>query len=279
GLRESVAEPELPRWLEHVERLAAVTGKYAELVDLLRVGVGGILDGDLQLEVTLRIADVARARLGDVTLAKEYYSKALELRADERRALVALESLYEETGENAALLDVLKRRAESAENDAERRLLLFKEARLCDEKLDDAASAIGVYEQILDMAIDAEAISALERLYTRSERWEDLVALYERQIAAPATSSERKAALHHALGSTLEQRTREPERAFEEYAAALAIDPKHPQTVASLEAMMGNRDLAARAAEMLEPVYLARLDWRRVMTALDARPDASQDPD
>ena len=279
GLRESVAEPELPRWLEHVERLAAVTGKYAELVDLLRVGVGEILDGDLQLEVTLRIADVARARLGDVTLAKEYYSKALELRADERRALVALESLYEETGENAALLDVLKRRAESAENDAERRLLLFKEARLCDEKLDDAASAIGVYEQILDMAIDAEAISALERLYTRSERWEDLVALYERQIAAPATSSERKASLHHALGSTLEQRTRDPERAFEEYAAALAIDPKHPQTVASLEAMMGNRDLAARAAEMLEPVYLARLDWRRVMTALDARLDASQDPD
>ena len=77
----------------------------------------------------------------------------------------------------------------------------------------------------------------------------------------------------------LEKRTGEVDRAFEEYAAALAIDPKHPQSVASLEVLMGQREHAARAAEMLEPVYLARLDWRRVMTTLDARLDVSQDPD
>ncbi len=279
GLRESVAEPDLPRWIERVERLAAATGKYSELVDLLRAGVGEILDGDLQLEVTLRIADVARSRLGDAALAREYYAKALELRADERRALVALESLYEEAGESQALLDIVKRRTEAAESDQERRQLLFKQAALCDEKLSDLRGAIGVYEQILDLELDPAAIAALERLYLRSERWEDLVALYERQIAAAGASNERKAALHHALGSTLEQRMHELERAFDEYAAALTIDPKHPQTVASLEALMANREHAARAAEMLEPVYLARLDWRRVMTTLEARLDASQDPD
>ncbi len=279
GLRESVAEPELPRWIERVERLATATGKYAELVELLRASVGEIVDGDLQLEVTLRIADVARANLGNPTLAREYYVKALDLRADERRALVALESLYEETGENAALLDILKRRADAAESDQERRQLLFKQASLCDEKLGDLRAAIGVYEQILDLELDPAAIAALERLYVRSERWEDLVALYERQIAATDASNERKAALHHALGSTLEQRMNETERSFDEYASALAIDPKHPQTVASLEALMSNRDHAARAAEMLEPVYLARLDWRRVMKTLEARLDASQDPD
>jgi golgin subfamily B member 1 len=279
GLRESVAEPELPRWIERVERLATATGKYAELVELLRASVGEILDGDLQLEVTLRIADVARTRLGDAPLAKEHYVKALDLRADERKALVALESLYEETGESQALLEIVKRRADAAESDQERRQLLFKQASLCDEKLGDLRAAIAVYEQILDLELDAAAIAALERLYVRSERWEDLVALYERQIAATGASNERKAALHHALGSTLEQRMNEVERAFDEYAAALAIDPKHPQTVASLEALMGHRDHAARAAEMLEPVYLARLDWRRVMKTLEARLDASQDPD
>ena len=279
GLRESVAEAELPRWIERVERLASATGKHAELVDLLRVCVGEILDGDLQLEVTLRIADIARSKLGEPALAREYYVKALELRADERHALLALESLYEQTGDHAALLDIVKRRAETAESDAERRQLLFKQAALCDEKLGDARAAIAVYEQILDLELDAAAIAALERLYARSERWEDLVGLYERQIAAPATSNERRAALHHALGSTLEQRTHEIDRAFDEYAAALAIDPKHPQTVASLEALMGDREHGARAAEMLEPVYLARLDWRRVMRTLEARLGASQDPD
>jgi tetratricopeptide (TPR) repeat protein len=279
GLRESVAEPELPRWIERAERLAQITGKHADLVALLGSVVGEILDGSLQLEVTLRIADIARTRLGDLVLAKEHYAKALELQADDRRALIALESLYEQTGDHPALLEVLKRRADASEGEGERKELLFKQARLCDEKLGDAQAAIGVYEQILDMSLEPDAISALERLYARAERWEDLVGLYERQIAAPGVSNERKAALHHALGDVLEKRTNEIDRAFDEYAAALAIDPKHPHTVASLEALMSHREHGARAAEMLEPVYLARLDWRRVMATLEARLRASQDPE
>ena len=143
---------------------------------------------------------------------------------------------------------ILKRRAESAEGDQERRQLLFKEARLSDDKLGDLPGAITVYEQILDMGLDPEAIGALERLYARGERWGDLEALYERQIDAVETTSERRAALHHALGQTLEQRSHDFDRAFEEYAAALSIDPKHPQTVALARGAFmqaGERNLGA----------------------------------
>ncbi|HXX68803.1 MAG TPA: tetratricopeptide repeat protein [Polyangiaceae bacterium] len=278
GLREAVAEPELPAWLDRVERLAALSDKYAELVQLLRSAVDDIAEASLELEVTLRIADLARQRLSDPVLAKQYYVHALELQGDERRALVALESLYEETGEHGALLEIVKRRADLADNDAIRRQLLFKQARLCDEKIGDAHSAIAVYEQILDMGLDAEAIEALQRLYAREGRWDDLVALYERQIVAPGVPNERRAALHHALGEVLEKGTREYERAFDEYAAALAIDAKHPQTIASLEGLMAQREHAARASTMLEPVYIARLDWRRVMATLEARLAVSQEP-
>lgn len=279
GLREAVADPELPGWIERAERLASLTGKHAELVSLLRGAVVEILDGDVQLEVTLRIAEIARARLGDRALAKEYYVRALDLHGDDRRALVALEVLYEETEDYPALLDVVKRRADASESDAERKQLLFKQARLCDERLGDARAAIAVYEQILDLALDPEAIAATERLYTQAERWEDLVSLYERQLALKAASNERKAALHHALGNVLEKHTGDIDRAFDEYGAALSIDTKHPQAVASLEALLGQRDHAARAATMLEPVYQARLDWRRVMTTLEARLDTSEDRD
>ncbi|MGD0674749.1 MAG: tetratricopeptide repeat protein [Polyangiaceae bacterium] len=279
GLREAVAEPELTSWIERAERLAAATGKHGVLVDLFRSVVGDILNGDLQLRLTLRIADIARARLGEVALATQYYVRALDLRSDDRAALVALESLHEETGDNEALLSIVRRRADAAESEAERRQLLFKQARLSDEKLGDARAAIAVYEQILEFGLDARAIEALERLYASAGRWDDLVALYERQIVAPATSIERRAALHHALGTVLERQVGEIERAFDEYAAALAIDPKHPQTVASLESLMGRREYAAQAAAMLEPVYLARLDWRRVMATLEARLAVSEDPD
>jgi tetratricopeptide (TPR) repeat protein len=278
GLREAVAEAELPQWIARAERLAAATGQHAALVELLRSVVGDIFDADLQLEVTLRIAEIARTRLGSPALAQQYYARALELRADDRRALVALESLYEETGDHPALLEVVKRRADTAESEVERKQLLFKQGRLSDEKLGDPRSAIGVYEQILDLGLDPEAVAALERLYAQAERWDDLVALDERQIAAPGVSGERRAALHHALGNVLERKMKEIDRAFDQYAAALTIDSRHAQTVASLEALMAAREHGARAAEMLEPVYLARLDWRRVMATLEARLDSSQDP-
>jgi tetratricopeptide (TPR) repeat protein len=279
GLREAASEPEFPQWLERSERLAAVTSKYAELVELLRAIVGDILDGDLQLEVMLKIAELARVRLSDLELAKTFYVKALDARGDDRRALTALESLYEEAKDAPALLDILRRRAEAAEGGAERKQLLFKEAKLCDETLGDARQAIGVYEQILELDLDAAAVAALERLYAQTARWEDLIALYERQIGTPGEPSDKLANLHHALGVVLEKRTGDVERAFDEYDAALKIDAQHPATVASLEGLMGDKSHAARAAEMLESVYLARLDWRRVMATIEARLDASQDPD
>lgn len=282
GLRESVAEPELPTWLERVERLGASTGRFAELVELFKAVVPDIVDGDIQLDVTRRVAELARTRLNDVDLARAYYTKALELRSDDRKSLVALESLYEETKDAPALLEIIKRRAESAENDAERKALLFKEARLCDETLNDPRAATAVYEQILEIAMERDALAALERLYSATERWDDLVALYERQIAAPDVAPARKAELHHLHGSVLEKRLKEIDRAFDEYAAALAIDAQHPATVASLEALMQERSshaVTARAAEMLEAVYLTRLDWRKVMSAIEARLEASEDPD
>jgi tetratricopeptide (TPR) repeat protein len=282
GLREAAGDPELPQWIVRAERLAAATGKHAELVELLRAALPDILDGDVQLDVTLRIAEMARSALGNLQLAKEYFVRALDLRGEDRRALVALESLYAELGDNTALLDIVKRRADASEDEAERRELLFKQARLSDEQLGDTRAAIGVYEQILESeqgSTDAHAIAALERLYEQAERWDDLVALYERQAELPGVGEGRKAALHHALGTVLEKRTGDFDRAFAEYEAALKIDPKHPQTVASLEALMSTPDHGARAAELLEPVYQARLDWRRVMTTLEARLTSSQDPD
>lgn len=278
GLREAVAESDLAAWMDRVERLAALSDKYTELVQLLRSAVDEIADASLQLEVTLRIAELARQKLSDPALAKQYYAHALELQSDERRALVALEALYEDTGEHAALLEIVKRRADLAETDALRKGLLFKQARLCDEKVGDAHSAIAVYEQILDLGLDPEAIGALQRLYAREGRWDDLVALYERQIAAPGVPNDKRAALHHALGEVLERGTREFERAFDEYAAALAIDPRHSETIGSLEGLMAQPEHAARAAQMLEPVYIARLDWRRVMATLEARLAVSQEP-
>jgi golgin subfamily B member 1 len=279
GLREAASDDALPTWLERVERLTATTGQHAELVQLYRDALPDVLDEDRKLELTLRIADLARTELADAALAKEHYRAALELRAGEPRALVALSELYEDAGEHQLLLEIYGVRAEVSTSDSEKRSFLYKQARLCDESLQDRERAIGFYEEILELGLDAAAVAALERLYAAAGRWGDLVALHERELVAGPAPRARRAELHHALGRIYERELAEIERAFDEYAEALREDPDHAPTLASLEQLMAGKTHAGRAAEMLEAVYLARLDFRKVMVAIEARLESSEDPD
>ncbi len=281
GLREAAGEAELPQWIERAERLGAAANKTPAFVALLREVSPNILDEQQQLDVLVKIAELSRDKLEDPRAAREYFEKALQVRADDCRVLESLEKLYEADDNHGALLDVVKRRVEVAESDSERKELLYKQARLA-EKDGDKRGAIETYEHILDLALEKDAIRELERLYTDEQRWDDVVALYERQIGQ-SPSDEEKATLHHALGRVASAHQNDHERAFGEYEAALKIDPQHAATVASLEALMQDKERdpshAARAAEMLEGVYLAKLDWRRVMGTLEARLSVSQDPD
>ncbi len=278
GLRASAGEAELPTWLERAERLASATSAHGELVALLEEVAPGIDDENAQLETLLKIAVLAREKLADADKARTYYVKALELRGDDARALKALEELYGEAKDWPALLDILRKRAENAPDDAERRRILFKDAELSANELADPKGAIEVYEEILAIGPEPRAFAALEKLYAETEAHDRLVDLYERQVALGGPADQR-ASLHHRLGGVLHEKLGDTERAFEQYEEALRLDGQHGGTVAALEALMADKQHALRAAEMLEQVYLTRLDWRRVMTTIEARLEVSQDPD
>jgi tetratricopeptide (TPR) repeat protein len=278
ALKTAVGHTDLASWLPEIDRLAAATRRQADHVKLLCDVAPGIFDGDVQLAVTLKIADLAKSELGDRTLARQYYDKALELRADEPHALAALESLYEETGDAPMLLGVLERRAEVATADDDRRRLLYRRARLLAET-EDRPKAIEVYESILDLGLEDDAIKALETLYTAVGRHSDLVTLYERQIDAKRGS---EGDLRVKIAAVAVRRLNDPERAFEELEQALGKERKHEGAIQELERLLAEAsqpEHRARAAELLEPVYLARADWGRVMSALKARLDVAVDPD
>jgi tetratricopeptide (TPR) repeat protein len=276
GVREAAAEPEITVWLKTADRLAAITGNYRELIDLERDVLPRIVDEDVQLDTSLRIGELAKTQLGDRDLARAYYKRALDLRADDRRALSALEALYEEAGNGSALLDILKRRVEVAESDSEKKELLFRQARLSAETLRDEDAAIGVYESILDIALETTAVEELEKLYRLKSRWRDLVGLYERQLEAGAPAAD----LHVKIAVIERQNLSDIDRAFDELARALETDEQHAGAIAELEAILkGERDSRqrARAAEMLEPVYQARDNYPDLMATIEARLESTED--
>src|SRR6478735_9225053 len=278
AVRASVGHSQLEPWFVHLERLAAATGKQAEYVKLLCDVVPEIFDGDVQLSVTLKIADLARHQLADRELAREYYKKALELRVDDKKALGALESLYEETGDAQNLLEILERRAEVAESDAERKQLLFRRARLLSDVLDNKKRAIEVYESILEFGLDTAAVSALEKLYAAVRSWPELIALYERQLDAKLGHA---ADLRVSIAKVAAQQQKDLGRAFDELETALSADHQHAGVIAELERILADSaepEHRARAAALLEPVYLKRSDFGRVMDAIRARLSYASDP-
>ncbi len=279
ALRIAAGHTDLPPWLQHVERLASATGRYVDQVNLLCEIVSDIFDGDVQMSVTLRIADLARQQLGDRDLARDYYTRALDLHADDRRALTALESLYEETGDAPRLLEILERRVDAAEDDAEKKQLLFRRAGLLAEALKENDRAIEVYETILDIQLEPAALAALETLYQEEGRWTDLVAMYDRQLdAAPADAAQ----LRVKVAMISSQKLKDLGRAFDELERALEESRQHEGAIGELERLLNDApeaEFRARAASLLEPVYLVRADYGRLMHTIRARLEYSEDPD
>ncbi|HEY4118588.1 MAG TPA: tetratricopeptide repeat protein [Byssovorax sp.] len=278
GLEAAAGESDVAEWIDRVERLAEATGDWAAAARLYGKVVSDVLDEDVQQRLRLRIGELGRTKLGDKELAIAEYKKALEARGDDRRAMVALQELYEQNDDSPNLLEILKLRVEHAEGDAEKKQLLFRQAALQSGPLADKEGAIATYEALLDVSVDAKAIEALDGLYRAAGRWVDLVALFERQLDGGVGVA---ADLRVAIATISREHTGDVARAFDELGEALAIDGSHAGAVAELERLLASSeepDHRARAGEMLEPVYLRRADWGKVKLALDARLAASQDP-
>src|SRR5204862_64566 len=84
-------------------------------------------------------------------------------------------------------------RADAATNDDDKRAILYKEAKICDEQLADRDRAITMYEAALELGLDAPAIAALERLYTAPTRRADPVEPPGREPGAAPTPAEDSA--------------------------------------------------------------------------------------
>ena len=256
-----------------------MTGRYAELVQLLMETAPEILDEEVQLDVALRIGELANTKLGDKELARTYYQKALELRGDDRRVLAALEALYEETGDGNALLDIIRRRVDAAAYYYEKKELLFRQARLSADVLHYPSAAISVYEAILNIALDDKAIEELETLLPL----ETAVDRPCRPLRASARPRRlRSCRFARARGQGGRTRALRPGASIRRTRGGPAHRPPACRRIEEIETLLKQAespDLVRRAAEMLEPVYLGRSDFTRLMNTIEARLDSTQDPD
>jgi tetratricopeptide (TPR) repeat protein len=273
AVKAALSEHDLAQLLDDLDRMAHASLRWEAYGQLLREITPDITDEDLALTVLMRAAAVARDKQEDRALAREYYERALALRPEHHPALDALEKLHVQASDYRGLLAVLRKKTELAAEPIERTKLLLRQAELCAHKLDDVSAAIDAYEKVLEEAPSHEVFDGLEALYARADRWVDLGNMYERQMDLRVGDA---VLVRYKLAELLRTHLHEPERALELFADVLERSPTHEDTTKSLESLMGEATYKARAAELLEPVYLKKGRWPELTKALEAQLEAEE---
>ncbi len=147
-------------------------------------------------------AELFEQKLNDAARAKELFAQVLAEDPGHLKASEGMARIAERTGDFKSLVVILERRVESRQG-REKAEALVKVAEVYEDHLDDLAEATRRFEAALAIdAHDLQALKGLDRVYSRTGKYRELVDNLERQVGMAATPRqkinlyERMAGLH-----------------------------------------------------------------------------------
>jgi tetratricopeptide (TPR) repeat protein len=264
---------------KEIEELAAATGDFAQLVSVLGQTATGIEDPQLKRDYWFRIASLQEQKLGTVDDAAESYRKVLELDPADADALAALEQLYLRTERWPDLIAVVQKRIDLATDPSGREALYGHMAAIYDQRLGKPDEAIACWREVLsiDPASNA-ALTSLDKLYEREQKWNELAENLEAQLRL-ADTDESQLALMLRLGQLRETRMADVEQAIEIYRQILDREPTNAPALAALERLGKEDKHELTIAEILEPLYKSFGDWAKLVGVYEVLVRRSDDPE
>jgi tetratricopeptide (TPR) repeat protein len=178
-------------------------------------------------------ADILEMYLGDGAGARAMVEQIL---ADDPQHVGAndqLARLCERAGDHAGVVKILERRATSLRGD-ERLRVLCRIAEIQELNLNDDTGAQKRYEAVLDVdSKNGEALRGLDRLFSKSGRFQDLLLNLNQQVDAAATPRQ-KIALWERVAAIHEEEFLNAEKASYALEQVLSIDPSHEGALSGL---------------------------------------------
>lgn len=212
------------------------------------------LSGEQRQAALCEIAETYELELEKPAEAERSYRQVLKENPQNADALRGLDRILTRGERFDELLEILNRQLELATTARQRVALLERVAALYDQEFLDREQAAAALEALLELDPQrASAVADLTRVYRSLERWEDLVRLYERQLAS-AAESERRVELGMQLGRVLNEQLKQPDRAVQAYEGVLQVTPSHAgalEALATLRAAAGDAENALRALDEL----------------------------
>jgi tetratricopeptide (TPR) repeat protein len=270
--------PTDPGAQEQLVRLAPKQNRWRDLGRLL----GEYLDNESAnsddvlalVRIAIRVYD---QELGDHDSARPYYRRYLEALPGDRKASEIYEEALVRWEAWAELRDLLDEQSRIVGSVPDKVALLHRSAGLSDEKLAEPVAAIDALRSILDLdPTDKRAAAALVDLLGREARWDDLRDHLVWMIAR-ADDVHAKDGLTLQMAKVEAEHLGNPSMAVDHYGDVLLRTPANAEAIAALEALLGESELRARVAELLEPALRTIRDLRKLADTLEVRLETIED--
>lgn len=245
--------------------MAAANESWGKLVEVLAKTAEGVEDPPLKRDYWFNIASLQEQKLNQVDEAAKAYERILEADATDAEALAALEQLYLRTERWTDLIQVVQKRIDLADDAQQREALYGRMASIYEQNLGKPDEAIASFREVLSIdPASTKALSALEGLYSRQERWTDLADNLEAQLRL-AETDEQQLALMLRLAQLRETRMGEVDQAVEIYRQVLDRDSANIDALSALERLGRDAKYEQAIAEVLEPLYKSFGDWQKLI--------------
>ncbi len=188
--------PEHMPSLQRLARLMARTGKIKELLTITEQEIRLTFSPVRQAKLQHRAGELA-LELSERERAREFFEAALEQIDDHQPSMTGLEALLRGDRDWDALLPLLRKRMLYTTDRRRQVSLRLEIASLLATRLDQPEDALAELEQLLSRwPRHLPALHAAQNLATRLSRWELLLELLERHVAAVQGPRTRALLLH-----------------------------------------------------------------------------------
>ncbi|NOZ85028.1 MAG: tetratricopeptide repeat protein [Deltaproteobacteria bacterium] len=264
---------------EHLASLAREAGQEEELAAVLDEILGlQDLETSRKVELGLKLAALQNEKLGDSSAALGTYKAILKWEPSNADAIAGLAELSEQGGNWQEVVTALEMKIQSEEEPVEKARLFLKLGDTRREKLEDPQGALSAYESARECKPDdIDIMDRMIDLYEDLERWRDLAVLLPERIAK--SSGDERVELELSLARVLEEELEDYEGAVDVYTSILDRHPGNEEAIEALDDIMKVEGVdAEKVADVLDPIFLARKDWGKLLGNYEVRLSKSRDP-
>ncbi len=270
-LRRLVAlAPDEPEHQKRLEGIAAQLDDWFPVVSLYAEIVGQIADEAHRHDVMRSAADIYHRRIGDRELAKQLHRTVLEEAPGDQQALTSLQDIATEEEDWDGLLEIFETRKDLEHDTGARIAIMRDSASVCMDRLGDLERATGTVEEILELdPSNLETLDLLDQLYTRQEKWGELMGALE-QMASLAASPEVETGTLLRMAELYEQKLDDPAGMVEKLERVLVVDPENELAIEILDRNVQG-DLALAVLDLLEAYMRRTSRFERLVDLLSIR--------